>query len=163
MSALITIKFKKITTGESSVKAAPAGSFDVLSWSWGMSQSASAHVSKGASQGSADVRDLTFTRLSDKASPTLAQDCFGGVDEQEVTLSMWKTANNKTYEYVKIAMTGIVFISSYNTGDIGPNDQLMETVSLNFSTVQFSFTPPKANGDPDSTVDGNKLNIAEKL
>ena len=162
MAAVITVHFKKLT-GDSSVKAAPKGSFDVLSWSWGMNQSASAHVSKGASQGSADVRDLTFTKIADKASPTIAQDCFGGVDEAEVTLSMWKTANNKTYEYLKIAMSGIVFISSYHTGDIGPNDQLLETVTLNFATVQVSFTPPKPNGDPDSTVDGNKLHIAEKL
>jgi type VI secretion system secreted protein Hcp len=161
MAAVITVHFKKLT-GDSSVKAAPKGSFDVLSWSWGMTQSASAHVSKGASQGSADVRDLTFTKLADKASPTIAQDCFGGVDESEVTLSMWKTANNKTYEYLKIAMSGIVFISSYHTGDIGPNDQLMETITLNFASVKVSFTPSKANGDADATVDSNAMNIAEK-
>lgn len=161
MSAVVTIKFKKID-GDSSVGAAPKKSFDVLSWNWGMSQSASAHVSKGASQGSADVRDLTFTKLADKASPTIAADCFNGVDEQEVTLSMWKTANGKTYEYVRIAMTGIVFISSYHTGDIGPNDQLLETITMNFANVQVSFTPPKDNGDPDSTVEGKLLKIAEK-
>ncbi len=161
MSAVITIKFKKID-GESSVKSAPAKSFDVLSWNWGMTQSASAHVGKAASQGSADVRDLTFTKISDKASPTISADCFGGVDEEQVTLSMWKTANNKTYEYMKVAMSGIVFISSYQTGDIGPNDQLMETITLNFSNVQVSFTPPKPNGDPDSTVEGKPMAIAEK-
>ena len=105
---------------------------------------------------------MTFTKLADKASPTIAADCFGGQDQNEVTLSMWKTANNKTYEYVKIAMTETVFISSYHTGDIGPNDQLMETITLNFSKVQVSFTPAKANGDPDSTVEGKLLAIAEK-
>lgn len=162
MSAVITILFKDITTGESAVKVAPKGSFDVLAWSWGMSQSASAHVGQGASQGSADVRDLTFTRLADKASPTLSAACFGGKDQKEVTLSMWKTANEKTYEYVKIKMSGIVFISSFNTGEIGLNDQLLETVTLNFSKLQYSFTPPKPNGDPDSTVDGKELTIAEK-
>ena len=163
MSALVTINFSTITTGESSVGVAPKGSFDVLSWSWGMSQSASAHVAKGASQGSADVRDLTFTKLADKASPTIASDCFGGKDQVKVTLSMWKTANNKTYEYVKIVMSGIVFISSFHTGDIGPNDQLLETISLNFAKLQYSFTPPKPNGDPDSTVEGTELKIAEKM
>ncbi len=162
MSAVVTVKFKNIK-GESAVKSAPKDSFDVLAWSWGMTQSASAHVSKGASQGSADVRDLTFTKLADKASPTIVQDCFGGKDEQEVTLSMWKTANNKTYEYMKVAMSGIVFISSYQTGDIGQNDQLMETITLNFAKVQVSFTPSKDNGDPDATVDSNLLSIAEKL
>jgi type VI secretion system secreted protein Hcp len=127
-----------------------------------MSQNASAHVSQGASQGAADVRDLTFTKLSDKASPTISSACFGGKDQKEVTLSMWKTANDKTFEYVKIKMSGIVFISSYNTGDIGPNDQLMETITLNFSKLQFSFTPSKPNGDPDSTVEGKEMAIAEK-
>ena len=127
-----------------------------------MSQSATAHVSKGASQGSADVRDLTFTRLADKSSPTLATSCFGGFNWKTATLSMWKTANGKTFEYVKIKMYETVFISSYQTGEIGPNDLLLETVSLNFAKVQYSFTPSKATGDPDSTVEGKEMAIAEK-
>ena len=162
MSVTITVQFKNIK-GESAVKSAPGGSFDVLAWNWGLTQSASAHVSKGASQGSADVRDLTFTKLVDKASPTIIQDCFGGKDQSEVSLSMWKTANGKTYEYMKVAMSGIVFISSYHTGDVGANDQLLETITLNFAAVKVSFTPAKPNGDADATVDSNSMNIAEKL
>lgn len=161
MSAVITVKFKNIG-GESAVKSAPKESFDVISWNWGMSQSATAHHGKAASQGSADVRDLTFTKLADKASPTIINHCFGGVDELEVTLSMWKTANNKTYEYMKIALGTTVFISSYHTGDLGPNDQLLETITLNFATVKVTFTPPKANGDADASVESPTMNIAEK-
>ena len=59
-------------------------------------------------------------------------------------------------------MSGIVFMSSFYTGYIGPNVQLIETITLNFSKLQYSFTPPKPNGDPDSTVDGKELTIAEK-
>jgi type VI secretion system secreted protein Hcp len=162
MSVTMTLKFKNIK-GESSVKAPEAKeSFDILSWNWGMSQSATAHVAKGAAQGSADVRDLTFTKIVDKASPTIISDCFGGVDQVEATLYMFKTANSKTYQYVSIAMTGIVFISSYHTGDIGPNDQLLETITLNFANVKVTFTPPKPNGDADATVESKPMAIAEK-
>ena len=161
MSAVITVKFDGIK-GESAVKSAPAGSFDVLSWNWGMSQSATAHKGKAASQGSADVRDLTFTKLADKASPTIISHCFGGQDEKTVTLSMWKTANNKTYEYLKIELSVTVFISNYSTGDIGESDQLLETITLNFAAVKVTFTPPKPNGDADAAVESPTMNIAEK-
>ncbi len=46
---------------------------DVLSWNWGLTQSASAHVATGAGSGSADVRDLTIKKYIDSASPTLIQ------------------------------------------------------------------------------------------
>jgi len=41
----------------------------VLSWNWGLTQSASAHSGTGASTGVADVKDLTFTKYVDKATP----------------------------------------------------------------------------------------------
>ncbi|MGZ4959716.1 MAG: type VI secretion system tube protein Hcp, partial [Methylomonas sp.] len=39
---------------------------DVLAWSWGVSNSGSAHVGGGAGAGKAHVQDLSFTKYIDK-------------------------------------------------------------------------------------------------
>ena len=51
---------------------------DVLSWSWGMSQSGTAHMGGGAGAGKVAVQDLNFTHYIDKSSPTLMLHCCNG-------------------------------------------------------------------------------------
>ena len=54
-----------------SVDKTHAGEIDVLAWSWGMSNSGSAHVGGGAGAGKANVQDLSFTKYIDKShAPT---------------------------------------------------------------------------------------------
>ena len=45
------------------------GEIDVLAWSWGASNSGSAHVGGGAGAGKVNVGDLAFTHQYDVASP----------------------------------------------------------------------------------------------
>ncbi|MEP6506288.1 MAG: type VI secretion system tube protein Hcp, partial [Betaproteobacteria bacterium] len=54
-----------------SVDKKHAGEIDVLAWSWGISNSGSAHVGGGAGAGKANVQDLSFTKYIDKSSPDL--------------------------------------------------------------------------------------------
>src|ERR1700704_5685866 len=51
---------------------------DVLSWSWGMSQSGTAHMGGGAGAGKVSVQDINFTHYLDKSSPTLMLHCCNG-------------------------------------------------------------------------------------
>src|SRR5436309_3177107 len=44
---------------------------DVLAWSWGVSNTGSAHAGGGAGSGKCSVRDLSFTKYIDKSSPDL--------------------------------------------------------------------------------------------
>ncbi|WP_374595324.1 type VI secretion system tube protein Hcp, partial [Aquabacterium sp.] len=53
-----------------------AGEIDVLAWSWGVSNSGSAHTGGGAGAGKANVQDLSFTKYVDKASPPLLLACM---------------------------------------------------------------------------------------
>ena len=48
---------------------------DVLSWSWGVSNSGSAHVGRGAGSGKVSVQDFSFTKWMDRASPALLLAC----------------------------------------------------------------------------------------
>jgi type VI secretion system secreted protein Hcp len=137
MARSICIKIGNIP-GESKIKG-HEGEIEVLSWNWGLSQSASGHVGSGAGCGTADVKDLTITKLVDKASPTLIQECFKGSDQKEAVLTVIK-AGTDTTESVKMTMSGTVIVSSVHTGDPLPNDQYSETVTLNFSQARFEYT-----------------------
>ena len=48
---------------------------DVLAWSWGMSNSGSAHVGGGAGAGKVNVQDLSITKYIDKSSTNLMLFC----------------------------------------------------------------------------------------
>lgn len=163
MAVTICLKLDGVP-GESTV-AEHKGEIDVLSWNFGLTQSASAHVSTGAGTGSADVKDLTITKYVDKASPNLIKNCFIGANHKDAILSVMKVTGQggKSITMVKITMSGPVFISSVHTGETGDNDRFIETVSLNFATVKFEYTGQKADQTPDATVGSGDLKIAEKF
>ena len=51
---------------------------NVLAWSWGMSNSGSAHLGGGAGSGKVNVQDLSLTKYIDKSSPDLMLCCCNG-------------------------------------------------------------------------------------
>jgi type VI secretion system secreted protein Hcp len=151
MAFTICIKIGDIA-GESTV-ANHAGEIDVLSWGWGLNQSASGQVG-GAGSGTADVKDLTFTKFVDNSSPTLIQQCFEGNNLGDTVLTVIKANGKEVLEFIKITMSGTVIISSINTGDPLPNDRYSETVTLNFAHVKFEYTPTGPNNSKGATAAG---------
>jgi type VI secretion system secreted protein Hcp len=159
MGVSIVLKIGKVQ-GDS-VVAKHEKEIDVLEWSWGLTQSASAHIATGAGSGSADVRDLTITKYVDSASPTLLQECFFGSDHKEAVLTVMKVGGKAPIEMVKMTMSGTVFISSVNTGHPTPNDRYTETVTLNFAKVKFEYTGQNADQSKGASVAG-EFDIAKK-
>jgi type VI secretion system secreted protein Hcp len=160
MAANMCIKIGTIP-GESGT-GGHAGEIDVLSWHWGLTQSASSHVGSGAGSGTADVHDLTITKYVDKASPTLLQQCFYGCDQKEAVLTVIKASGEDgPLDFVKMTMSGTVFISSVETGDSLPNDAYKETVTLNFSEVKFEYKLQTSNQVEGATSTG-AFNINKK-
>jgi len=159
MAVSITLKLGKIQ-GES-VTTKHEKEIDVLEWSWGLTQSASAHVATGAGSGSADVRDLTIKKYIDSASPTLLQECFFGHDHKEAILTVLKAGGKTAIEMVKMTMSGTVFISSVNTGHVTANDRYTENVTLNFAKVKFEYTGQNADQSKGASVAG-EFDIAKK-
>lgn len=135
MALDIFIKIQDIA-GESRDKE-HAGEIDVLAWSWGMSNSGSAHIGGGAGSGKANVQDLSFTKYIDKASPRLQLACLTGEHIGEAVLVLRK-AGGTPVEYVKITMTGVL-VTSVSTGGSGGEDRLTENVTLQFSKVKFEY------------------------
>lgn len=123
---------------------------DVLAWSFGMTNSGSAHVGGGAGAGKVNVQDLSFTKYIDKTSTELMLAACNGKHFPDALLIVRK-AGEKPIEYLKIKMTDVM-ITSVSTGGSGGEDRLTENVSLNFAKVKVEYTPQKQDGSPDSTL-----------
>jgi len=135
------------------------GEIDVLSWSWGLSQTGTMHLGGGGGAGKVNVQDLSITKFIDKASPNLMKMCCNGQQFKEAVLTVRK-AGKKPLEYIIITLNDVI-ISSLSTGGAGDDERLTENVSFNFGTVKFDYQPQKSDGSPDGGAVSMAWNIAE--
>jgi type VI secretion system secreted protein Hcp len=138
--------------GESKVDG-HIGEIELMSWSWGATQSGSTRGISGLTAGKVNVQDLTFTKLLDTASPNHIGAVCAGTSYPTATLICEKSAGNgkKAVQYLKISMKDVL-ISSMALGGSGGSDTHTETVTLNFGSVQTAYTPMKSDGTPDATI-----------
>lgn len=131
---------------------------DVLSWSWGMSQSGSFHTGSGGGSGKANFQDLSFSKWVDKATPALMIAVAKGSHIDQCKLTCRKAGENQQ-KYVEITMKKCL-VSSLSTGGSGGEDRLTENVTLNFAEVSFEYFMQDTKG---STASAGKLawNIEE--
>ncbi len=122
---------------------------DVLSWSWGASQSGTGHMGGGSGAGKVSVQDLSFTKYVDSASHLLLLDCCNGQHIKKGTLVVRK-AGATPLEYIKLTMEDII-VSHVGLGGSGSEDRLTESITLNFSKFKYEYTPQKADGSGDGT------------
>ena len=135
--------------GESKDKV-HAKDIDVLAWSWGMSNSGSAHVGGGAGMGKVTVQDLSFSKYVDASSPALALACCKGSHYKDATLVVRK-AGGTPVEYIKIVMSEVL-ISAVTTGGSGGEDRLTENVILNFAKFDLEYVPQDSKGAPQKAI-----------
>ena len=133
-----------------SVDDVHAGEIDILSWSWGMSQSGTTHSGPGGGAGKVNVQDLSFTHYVDKSSANLMKMCCNGKHFEEATLVVRK-AGEMPLEYMIITMKSGL-ISSVSTGGSGGEDRITENVTLNFSEFKTEYVPQMADGSGDASV-----------
>jgi type VI secretion system secreted protein Hcp len=134
--------------GESKDKTHP-GEIDVLAWSWGMSNSGSAHVGGGAGAGKVNVQDLSFTKYLDKSTPDLMLSACNGKHWDEAVLVVRK-AGETPLEYLKITMSEVL-VTSVSGGGSGGEDRLTENVTLNFGKVKVEYVEQVAKGGKGAT------------
>jgi type VI secretion system secreted protein Hcp len=136
--------------GESPDLLGHADEIQVLSWSWGMTQSGSTHVGSGGGSGKVNVQDISFTKYIDLSTPNLIKMCCSGKHFKQGVLVVRK-AGDKPVEYLKIKLSDLL-ISSVSIGAGGGEDRLTETVTLNFGKFDLDYTPQKKDGTAGSQV-----------
>jgi type VI secretion system secreted protein Hcp len=112
---------------------------EVVSFSWGMSQTGSSSVGTGSGTGKVDVQNLSFTKFIDTASPALVKMCCKGKHFNLATLYIRK-AGDKPVEYLRIELYNGL-IAQVSVGGSGGDDRFTENVSLNFASFKYYYTP----------------------
>lgn len=123
---------------------------DILAWSWGLSNSGSAHMGGGAGAGKVNVQDVSFTKYVDSASPKLVLACCTGGHYNDVSLTVRK-AGGTPVEYIKIKFEEVL-VSSISTGGSGGEDRLTENLTLNFAKFSLDYTPQDDTGKGGTAI-----------
>ena len=124
---------------------------DVLAWSWGLSNSGSAHTGGGAGSGKVNVQDVSITKWIDSASPKLVLACCEGSHYSQVLLTVRKAAGKAPLEYVKITLSEVL-VAGISTGGSGGEERLTENVTLNFGKFRMDYTPQQDDGSAGTAI-----------
>jgi type VI secretion system secreted protein Hcp len=125
---------------------------DVLSWSWGASNSGSMSVGSGGGTGKVNMQDFHFVMAFNNASPKLMQQCSTGEHIKKAQLFVRKSGGDPK-EYMTWTFHDLL-ISSYQTGGHGGGDLPTDQVSFNYSKVELEYKPQDAKGQLGASVFG---------
>jgi type VI secretion system secreted protein Hcp len=117
-------------------------SMEVTSWSWGVTNTADTSGGGGGGVGKADIHDLSFTKVIDKASPRLVVLAAGGVHVPSATLTVLRPGKSGL-PYIQYKLTNVIVTSVQQAGS--GDSQPLESVSLAFSKITVQYTT--VNGD----------------
>ncbi|MET0591446.1 MAG: type VI secretion system tube protein Hcp [Polyangiaceae bacterium] len=126
------------------------GEIDVLSWSWGATQSGTSGIGGGAGAGKVQLQDLTFTHYVDCATPILFKMCCDGTHIPKVKLVVRK-AGGSALEYLTLDIENAL-VSGVSTGGSGGQDRITENVTLNFAKVKIEYKPQTAKGAGEAAI-----------
>ncbi len=143
---------------------------DVISFGWGEKQTGTSYQGGGSGAGKVQMHDFTFTMTVNKASPKLLLNCANGAAVKSAILTCRKAGKDQQ-EYYKITMTDLLVSSyvtagGYHTSALAGKEELpvpTDSISLNYSTISFSYSPQKADGTLDGAITAGwnlKTNVA---
>jgi type VI secretion system secreted protein Hcp len=135
------------------------GEIDVVSWSWGVTQTGTMSHGGGGGEGKAHFNDFNFTHQVDKASPVLLKACATGEHIKEATITVRKAGKGQQ-EYLIIKMNDVLItgVSPSGAGEASTT----EHVALQFAKVDLEYKPQKPDGSLDAglhfkyDIKGNK-------
>jgi type VI secretion system secreted protein Hcp len=120
---------------------------EVLSWSWGVSQSGTMPQGGGGGAGRASFHDFSFTHHIDKASPLLMKACATGEHIKDATITVRK-AGKVPQEYLLIKLTDVL-VTGVSTSANVEGDATVESVALAFAKVDLEYKPQRPDGSLD--------------
>jgi type VI secretion system secreted protein Hcp len=115
---------------------------DVLSYSWGVSQTGTASYGGGMGAGKANFGDFNFMMRMNKATPKLMTACSTGEHIKGATLSCRK-AGGKQEDYMVYKFYDLL-ISSYQTS--ASSEEPTESISFNYSKMEMEYKIQDAKG-----------------
>ena len=123
---------------------------DILSWTWGQSQSGTTHQGKGGGAGKVHVHDIGITKYLDKASVNLIKACCKGTHVATGKLTLRK-AGDDPLDFFTIELSEII-ITSVSNGGSAHDDRPTENLTINFREFQLKYQPQSNTGSSDGAV-----------
>jgi type VI secretion system secreted protein Hcp len=123
---------------------------EVLSFSWGVTNSATVGGGSGGGTGRATFQDLSIVHKIDKASPLLLKACATGEHLKEATITHRKAGKGQQ-EYLIVKMNDVIITGVVHGGSVA-DDKGSETVSLVFAKVDFEYKPQKIDGSLEAGI-----------
>jgi type VI secretion system secreted protein Hcp len=136
-------------TGPSTSKT---GAIDVLSFSFGTSQTATYGVGasgKESKAGRADFSNLTIMKVLDKTSPFLFQNCVQATVISSVVLVYDKPVQGTQQDYFKISLGDAIVTSHQQSGS---SENPTESVSFAFQSIEIAYAAENDDGTLGSFV-----------
>jgi type VI secretion system secreted protein Hcp len=131
-----------------SVDAKHKDEIEILSFSWGVTNSATIKTGGGGT-GKASFQDLAFLHSIDKASPSLLRACATGEHIKEATITHRKAGKGQQ-EYLIIKMNDVI-VTSVALSDTNSGAS-SENVNLAFAKVDLEYRPQKPDGSLDAGI-----------
>ncbi len=112
-----------------------------------MTSPSRASLSREASE--VNISEIVVTKQMDKSSPKLWQEAVGGVLDSTVKFKFTTGGKNETTIYGDFVLDGCG-ISAYSMSS-GADAMPIESLSINFTKITWSFTPTdeKGSGTPE--------------
>jgi len=117
----------------------------VSSWSWAMSQAGTTHRGTGGGAGKVDVEDMEIKKRADTASPNLADACCRGKHFEQAILTVRKAGGEEALAFLTITMYDVIVTSFEDGGSFG-DEEVDETVKLNFASFDYTYQPQDNKG-----------------
>ncbi len=156
-----------------SADAKHKGEIDIMSFSFGASQTGTHGTGGGGGAGKVQIHDIHFAKRVDASSPLLFLNCANGTHIKEANLVVRK-AGGQQLEYLKVKLTDVLVSSVKPHGQAEQNETYrdmagnlaggnrrdttpgaihsygdeipVEDLTLNFSKIEYSYQPQGADG-----------------
>lgn len=138
--------------GESEDSTHP-NEIQLYSFTFGVNNQGAGGFGKGSGASKSDVHDIVVTKLTDMATAPLMKACATGKTIGDAVITIRKAGGDAPVEYLKADLKE-VFVSQFHLGATDTGGIAQETVGLNFSKVEFHYTPQDNTGAPGATVSG---------
>src|SRR4030088_1057567 len=130
-----------IIDGRPGPSTSKANAIDILSFSFGASQTAVLGPGSSGGEaraGRADVQNVSIMKVLDKTSPLLFDDCVTGNYLKKVDIIYDKPMGDSQEDYFKTHMEDALITSIQLSGS---SENPMESISFAFSKVKVSYNP----------------------